>query len=47
AAVGSWLLLGHLVDAEALVGFIAILAGFLVLERREIADYVGGDRLTG
>ncbi|TKX60972.1 DMT family transporter [Halorubrum sp. ASP1] len=47
AAVGSWLLLGHLVDASALVGFVAILAGFLVLERREIADYVDADRLTG
>lgn len=46
AAVGSWALLGHLVDAEALVGFVAILAGFLALERREIADYVGIDRLT-
>jgi drug/metabolite transporter (DMT)-like permease len=45
AAVGSWALLGHLVDAEALIGFVAILAGFLVLERREIADYVGVDRL--
>ncbi|SDG07247.1 Permease of the drug/metabolite transporter (DMT) superfamily [Halorubrum xinjiangense] len=47
AAVGSWILLGHLVDAEALVGFVAILAGFLVLERHEIADYVGIDRLSG
>ncbi|MGM0447375.1 MAG: DMT family transporter [Methanobacteriota archaeon] len=47
AAVGSWVLLGHLVDAEALVGFVAILAGFLVLERHEIADYVGIDRLSG
>ena len=47
AAVGSWALLGHLIDAEALVGFVAILAGFLVLERREIADYVDIDRLLG
>ncbi|WP_434521944.1 DMT family transporter [Halorubrum sp. AS12] len=46
AAVGSWVLLGHLIDAEALIGFVAILAGFLVLERQEIADYVGIDRLT-
>ena len=46
AAVGSWALLGHLVDAEALIGFVAILAGFLVLERREIAAYAGIDRLT-
>ncbi|ELZ45529.1 hypothetical protein C464_12167 [Halorubrum coriense DSM 10284] len=47
AAVGSWALLGHLVDAEALIGFVAILAGFLVLEREEIADYVDLDRLLG
>ena len=47
AAVGSWALLGHLVDAEALIGFVAILAGFLALEREEIADYVGLDRLLG
>lgn len=46
AAVGSWALLGHLVDAEALIGFVAILAGFLVLERHEIADYVGFDELS-
>ena len=44
AAVGSWALLGHLIDGEALIGFVAILAGFLVLERREIADYVATDR---
>ena len=31
AAVGSWVLLGQLIDAEALIGFVAILAGFLVL----------------
>ena len=47
AAVGSWVLLGHLIDAAALIGFVAILAGFLVLERREIADYVGSDRPSG
>ena len=41
AAVGSWVLLGSLIDAEAMVGFVAILAGFLVLERHEIAAYVG------
>ncbi|PAU84594.1 EamA family transporter [Halorubrum salipaludis] len=43
AAVGSWVLLGSLIDAEAMVGFVAILAGFLVLERHEIAAYVGFD----
>ena len=47
AAVGSWALLGHLVDAEALIGFVAILAVFLALGREEIADYVGLDRLLG
>ncbi|WP_128905073.1 DMT family transporter [Halorubrum amylolyticum] len=41
AAVGSWALLGSLIDAEAIVGFVAILAGFVVLERHEIAAYVG------
>ncbi|EMA64294.1 DMT family transporter [Halorubrum lipolyticum] len=41
AAVGSWVLLGSLIEAEALLGFVAILAGFLVLERHEIAAYVG------
>ncbi|EMA58513.1 DMT family transporter, partial [Halorubrum kocurii] len=41
AAVGSWVLLGSLIEAEALVGFVAILAGFAVLERHEIAAYVG------
>ncbi|WP_123620796.1 DMT family transporter [Halorubrum sp. CSM-61] len=43
AAVGSWVLLGSLIDAEAMVGFVAILAGFVVLERREIAAYVDFD----
>ncbi|OYR39917.1 EamA family transporter [Halorubrum sp. Ib24] len=43
AAAGSWVLLGTLVEAEAIVGFVAILAGFLALERREIAAYVGFD----
>lgn len=37
AAVGSWLVLGHLIEAQAVLGFVAILAGFLALERREIA----------
>ncbi|WP_424015181.1 DMT family transporter [Halorubrum xinjiangense] len=41
AAVGSWVLLGSLIEAEAILGFVAILAGFLVLERHEIAAYVG------
>ncbi|WP_144921292.1 DMT family transporter [Halorubrum salsamenti] len=41
AAVGSWVLLGSLIEAEAIIGFVAILAGFLVLERHEIAAYVG------
>ena len=41
AAVGSWALLGSLIEAEALVGFVAILAGFAMLERHEIAPYVG------
>ena len=40
AAVGSWVLLGHLIEAEAIIGFAAILAGFAALERREIAAYV-------
>jgi drug/metabolite transporter (DMT)-like permease len=43
AAVGSWALLGSLIGAEAIVGFVAILAGFVVLERHEIAAYVGVD----
>lgn len=43
AAVGSWALFGSLIEAEAIVGFVAILAGFIALERREIADYVGFD----
>ena len=43
AAVGSWALLGSLIEAEAIVGFVAILAGFLALERHEIAAYVGLD----
>jgi len=44
AAVGSWALLGSLIiEAEAIIGFVAILAGFLVLERHEIAAYVGVD----
>ncbi|WP_256402769.1 DMT family transporter [Halorubrum salinum] len=41
AAVGSWALLGQLIEAEAVLGFVAILAGFLALERHEIAAYVG------
>jgi len=43
AAAGSWILFGSLIEAEAIVGFVAILAGFLALERREIAAYVGFD----
>ncbi len=43
AAAGSWVLFGSLIEAEAIVGFVAILAGFLALERREIAAYVGVD----
>jgi len=43
AAVGSWVLFGSLIEAEAIVGFVAILAGFLALERHEIAAYVGFD----
>jgi drug/metabolite transporter (DMT)-like permease len=43
AAVGSWALFGSLIEAEAIVGFVAILAGFIALERREIAAYVGFD----
>ena len=43
AAVGSWALLGSLIGTEAIVGFLAILAGFLAIERREIAAYVGLD----
>ena len=41
AAIGSWLLLGDLIEAEAIVGFVAILAGFIALERHEIAEYFG------
>ncbi|SNR23214.1 DMT family transporter [Halorubrum vacuolatum] len=40
AAIGSWVLLGHLIEGEAILGFAAILAGFAALERREIAAYV-------
>ena len=43
AAVGSWVVFGSLIEAEAVLGFVAILAGFLALERREIAAYVGFD----
>lgn len=44
AAVGSWIVLGHLIGGEAIVGFLAILAGFAALERREIRDYVASHR---
>ena len=47
AAVGSWALLGSLIEAEAVIGFVAILAGFLVLERHEIAAYVGVEDALG
>lgn len=51
AAVGSWALLGQLIEVEAILGFLVILAGFLALERHEIAAYVGlgksVDRLLG
>ncbi|OYR56369.1 DMT family transporter [Halorubrum halodurans] len=40
AAVGSWIVLGHLIGGEAVLGFVAILVGFAALERREIAAYV-------
>jgi len=43
AAVGSWAVFGSLIEAEAIVGFVAILAGFLALERRQIAAYVDVD----
>ena len=43
AAAGSWVLFGSLIGTEAVVGFVAILAGFLALERREIAAYVEFD----
>ena len=46
AAVGSWALFGHVVDAAALAGFAAILTGFLVIERHKIAAYVGARRPT-
>ncbi|MFC6613536.1 DMT family transporter [Halopenitus salinus] len=36
AALASWLVLGHLIEGDALVGFAAILAGFLVLERHSV-----------
>ncbi len=41
AAIGSWILLGDLIEAEAILGFVAILAGFVALERHEIAEYFG------
>lgn len=41
AAGASWLLLGHLVGSDAVVGFLAILAGFLVLEREELGELIG------
>ncbi|GAB7008256.1 DMT family transporter [Halorubrum trueperi] len=41
AAAGSWVLFGSLIEAEAILGFVAILAGFVVLERHQIAAYVG------
>lgn len=37
ATAASWILLGTLVDSSAIVGFVAILAGFVVLERTELA----------
>lgn len=40
AAAGSWLLLGHVIEAEAILGFLSILVGFAAVERREIAAYV-------
>jgi drug/metabolite transporter (DMT)-like permease len=43
AAVGSWALFGTLIGADAIVGFVAILTGFLTLERRQIAAYVDLD----
>ncbi|MFO8115027.1 MAG: DMT family transporter [Halorubrum sp.] len=43
AAVGSWVIFGSLIEAEAIVGFVAILAGFLALERHEIAAYIDLD----
>jgi drug/metabolite transporter (DMT)-like permease len=43
AAVGSWAVFGALIEAEAIVGFVAILAGFLALERHQIAAYVDVD----
>ncbi|WP_435075701.1 DMT family transporter [Halorubrum sp. HHNYT27] len=43
AAVGSWALLGTLIESEAIIGFVAILAGFIALERRQIAAYVDID----
>ncbi|PHQ39036.1 EamA family transporter [Halorubrum persicum] len=47
AAVGSWVLLGSLIDGEAIIGFVAILVGFVVLERHEIAAYVGIEDALG
>ncbi|QHS17747.1 DMT family transporter [haloarchaeon 3A1-DGR] len=40
AAAASWLVLGHLVDGDALLGFTAVLVGFLVLERDAIRRLV-------
>ncbi|WP_430505514.1 DMT family transporter [Haloparvum sp. PAK95] len=40
AAAFSWVVFGHVIDAEALVGFLAILAGFVVLERHALVDLV-------
>jgi drug/metabolite transporter (DMT)-like permease len=46
AALASWLVLGHLIEGDALVGFAAILAGFLVLERHSVRRLLAGRGLT-
>lgn len=40
AAAASWLLLGTVVESSVLVGFLAILAGFVAVEREELSALV-------
>ncbi|WP_058366571.1 DMT family transporter [Haloparvum sedimenti] len=40
AALISWLVLGHLIEGRAMVGFLVILAGFLVVERHAVRRVV-------
>lgn len=38
ATVMSWLVLGHVIDAPTVAGFLAIFAGFVVIKRRAVRD---------